>query len=115
MSENQSSEESVLDPLQRVLRAEAEARDAIARAGERGEAAVVAARIEARRIRERGEQRTRQAIERAEQRSVERTIAEIQRQDRRAERDLDLDAAELERRLQELALLGVDRIWPQPK
>ncbi len=115
MTVNQPPEQAALDPLQRILRAESEARSAVAEARERGEAAVVTARIEARRIRERGEQRTRRAIERAERRSVERTIAEIERQDRRAERDLDLDPVELERRLQELAALGVDRIWPQQK
>lgn len=100
------------DPLQEVLAAEAAARTRIDETREKLESELRAARIDANRIKERNEQRTRAAVERAERKCAEETRREIDRLEEELSRQLSFDDPTMAERLDRLAEQYVDRLWP---
>lgn len=100
------------DPLQEVLAAESAARARINETREKLESELRAARIDANRIKERNEQRTRTAVERAERRCAEVTRRELDRLENEFSRQLSIDDPETTARLERLAEQYVDHLWP---
>lgn len=100
------------DPLQQVLAAEADARRRIDEAHQELEDELRAARLDARRIKERNEQRTRRAVAAAEEKCAAQTEQAIDALNEAFSRELTLDDESLEQRLEELTRRHVDRLWP---
>lgn len=101
------------DPLQQVLAAEAEARDRIEQTRLLLESELRAARVDAQRIKARNERRTRVAVEEAERRGAAATERRIEGMEEEVNRQLDLDDAVVERRLEDLVKRQVDELWPR--
>lgn len=100
------------DPLQEVLAAESAARAHIDETREKLESELRAARIDANRIKERNEQRTRAAVARAERRCAEVTRRELDKLEDEFSRQLSIDDPAMADRLDRLAEQYVDRLWP---
>lgn len=100
------------DPLQEVLAAESAARVRVEETREKLESELRAARIDANRIKERNEQRTRAAVERAERRCAEVTRRELDRLEDEFSRQLSIDDPAMTARLERLAEQYVDQLWP---
>lgn len=100
------------DPLQEVLAAESAARARIDETREKLESELRAARIDANRIKEHNEQRTRTAVERAERRCAEVTRRELDRLEDEFSRQLSIDDPAMTARLERLAEQYVDQLWP---
>ncbi len=100
------------DPLQEVLAAESAARARIDETREKLESELRAARIDANRIKERNEQRTRAAVERAERQCAEMTRRELDRLEEEFSRQPSIDDPEITARLERLAEQYVDQLWP---
>lgn len=100
------------DPLQEVLAAESAARTRIEETRAKLDSELRAVRIEAKRIKERNERRTRRAVENAEARCADRTQREIEELEEESGRQLTLDEASIETMLDRLAERHVDQLWP---
>lgn len=101
------------DPLQEVLAAESDARARVDAAREALESELRAARVDAKRIKERNEQRTRVAIDHAERKCRAQAEREIDKLQKEFNQQLVLDDASIEKRLDRLARDHVDRLWPE--
>jgi len=100
------------DPLQEVLAAEAAARQRLDEARSELESELRHARMDAKRIKERNEERTRTAVEKAETRCAAKTDHEIERLNEEFDRQMTLDDASIEERLDRLVRKHVDQLWP---
>lgn len=101
------------DPLQQVLAAEADALRRIDEARQELEAELRAARLDARRIKERNEQRTRRAVAAAEEKCAAQTEKAIDELNQAFSRQLTLDDESVEQRLADLTRRHVDQLWPE--
>lgn len=107
------SPNAVTDPLQEVLAAESAARARIDETRTKLESELRAVRIDANRIKERNERRTRVAVENAEAKCADKTRCEIEKLEAEYGRQLTLDDASIEKRLDQLAQAHVDQLWPE--
>ena len=100
------------DPLQEVLAAESAARRRIEEARTELEAELRTARRDAKRIKERNERRTRNAVDKADKRCAAGTEREIEKLHEEFAGQLTLDDSSIETRLNRLVRRHVDRLWP---
>lgn len=103
------------DPLQQVLAAESDARARIEKTQESLESDLRTARVEATRIREHNEQRTRDAVENTERKHAAETKRKIEDLENDADHHLEIDDESVEARLDMLVQRHVTAFWPRTR
>jgi vacuolar-type H+-ATPase subunit H len=101
------------DPIQTVLQAQADARLDVEQAQQQAESRVNDARLEARRIRQRHDQRTLRVIRGFETKQQRALAEQVRRLEQDAEQSLQQFRQLAEKRLQQLIDKTVSRIWPE--
>ena len=101
------------DPLEELLAAEAASRERIEAQRRRFDSQLREARIDAARIRERNEHRTRAAVERMENDCVAQTMREIDQLEAQTQRQLRFDESDIERKLDAMVDSRLKRFWPE--
>ncbi len=102
-----------IDPLQKVLQSEANARAALEAARQKSEVEIRMVRINATKIATRNEHRTESAIERAESLCVNRTLSEIDQLEAENETRINETREKLRFELDSLVRQRIKHFWPE--